>query len=270
MIPRQVYIRGAGDLASGVAHRLFMSGFKIVMLELPNPLVVRRTVSFASAVYENRTTVEDVEAVLCSGYEDIEAANNDHKIAVLIDPEATILRTFKPKILIDARMKKTASTGSLEDAELVIGLGPGFMAGENVHAVVETMRGPELGAVIYKGRAAKNTGIPGTVGGVGVDRLLTAPQSGIFKSFKEIGDLAKKDEIVAYVNKSAVRSRIDGLIRGLIYPGLEVREGLKIGDIDPRGNEVSVYRISDKARSVGGGVLEAILNRYHFDYISKV
>ncbi len=270
MIPKQVLIRGAGDLASGVAHRLFMSGFKIVMLELPQPLVVRRTVSFASAVYAKKMTVENVEAVLCNSYEDVEVVNNENKIALLIDPEALCIKTLRPKILIDARMIKTAVTGSLKDAELVIGLGPGFFAGFTAHAVVETMRGPDLGAVIYNGEAAKNTGVPGLVGGVGMERLLKAPQSGIFEPLKEIGDLVKKDEIVACVNKSPVRSKIDGLIRGLLYPGLKVGEGIKIGDIDPRGMEINVYRISDKARAVGGAVLEAILNRYHFDNISKI
>ena len=270
MIPRQVFIRGAGDLATGVAHRLFMAGFDLVMLELPEPLVVRRPVSFASAVYEKKIVVENVEAILCSDRIKVKVANKNRKVAVLVDPEAFSIKKSRPKILVEARMKKTTELASLNDAELVIGLGPGFYAGRNVHAVVETMRGPDLGSVIYNGEAAKNTGIPGKVEGYGIERLLKATESGIFRPIREIGDIVKKGETLAYINESPVQSKINGMIRGLLYPGLEIEEGMKIGDIDPRGKEVNIYKISDKARAVGGAVLEAILHRYHFDNISKL
>lgn len=270
MIPRQVFIRGAGDLATGVAHRLFMAGFDLVMFELPEPLVVRRSVSFASAVYENKVAVENVEAILCSDHIEVKIANKNKQVAVLVDPEAIGIKHSRTKILIDARMKKTTDVASLDEAELVIGLGPGFYAGRDVHAVVETMRGPDLGTVIYNGEAAKNTGIPGKIEGFGIERLLKAPEGGIFKPVRQIGDIVKKGETLAYINESPVQCVLSGMIRGLLYPGLEVEEGMKIGDIDPRGKAVNIYKISDKARAVGGAVLEAILHRYHFDNISKL
>jgi xanthine dehydrogenase accessory factor len=264
MIPSLVMFRGAGDLATGVAHRLGSAGFKVVMLELEQPLVVRRTVSFATAVFDQKITVEGVRAELCLTLEDVHGYLARNIVPLLVDPGAAALNNLQPKILIDATMSKKNRITKITDAELVIGLGPGFTAGQDVHAVVETKRGHDLGRVIYSGAAASDTGEPGIIGGYGRERLLRAPVDGVFKPIKEIGELIEKGELVATVDQTPIRAEISGLLRGMLYPGLKVSRGVKVGDIDPRGAEVDYLKISDKARSIGGGVLEAILNRYFF------
>ncbi|HHX88037.1 MAG TPA: EF2563 family selenium-dependent molybdenum hydroxylase system protein [Firmicutes bacterium] len=255
-----VIIKGAGDLASGVAHRLHYAGFRQIMLELPRPLTVRRTVSFSSAVYEGTIQVEGVRARLCRTLEEAQQVISRREIAVLIDPESNLVHQLKPEVLIDAIMAKTATATRISDAPVVVGLGPGFEAGREVHAVVETKRGHSLGKVYYKGTAAKNTGIPGEVSGVSAGRLLRASADGIFKPLTEIGDLVDAGEQVAEVDGIPVAARISGLVRGLLYTGLQVKQGMKVGDIDPRGSKVDFRTISDKARAVGGGVLEAVLH----------
>ncbi len=262
MIPRTVIIKGAGDLASGVAHRLWRSGFNLVMLELSRPLVVRRTVSFATAVYEASTVVESVEARLCPTVEKAPELFKKRIIPVLIDPGSESLAFLQPKIIVDAIMAKKNLGTSITDAELVIALGPGFTAGKDVHAVIETRRGHKLGCVIEHGSADADTGEPGEIAGYGMERLLRAPADGIFKPEKVIGETVMKGEKVALVDGKPVYAQVDGLVRGLLYSGLQVRKDMKIGDIDPRGDAVDCYSISDKARAVGGGVLEAIMNRY--------
>jgi xanthine dehydrogenase accessory factor len=264
MLPKLIMIKGAGDLASGVAHRLWFCGFNIVMLELNQPLVVRTNVSFASAVYEKSVQVESVKAVFCEDTEQASTAINNRSIPVLIDPEAKSLELFKPSVLVDGIMAKGNRLTRIDEAELVIGLGPGFSAGVDAHAVIETKRGHELGKVIYSGQAAEDTKEPGKIEGYGRERLLRAPQTGIFKPFKQIGDLVKKGDQVASVDGNKIYAQIDGLIRGMLYEGLEVNEGTKVGDIDPRGASVNYETISDKARAIGGGALEAILHRYNF------
>lgn len=264
MLPKLIMIKGAGDLATGVAHRLWSCGFDIVMLELNQPLVVRTNVSFASAVYEKSVQVESVKAVFCEDTEQAFTAINNRTIPVLIDPEAKALGIFKPSVLVDAIMAKGNRLTRIDEAELVIGLGPGFTAGKDAHAVIETKRGHELGKVIYSGQAAEDTAEPGKIEGYGRERLLRAPQAGIFKPFKQIGDLVKKGDHVASVSGNIICAQIDGLVRGMLYEGLEVNKGTKVGDIDPRGDSVNYETISDKARAIGGGVLEAILHRYNF------
>lgn len=256
----RVIIKGAGDLASGVAHRLWRCGFDVVMLELPQPLVVRRTVAFASAVYEGKMELEGVQARLCRNENEIEELLTQRIIPVLVDPQGSIINKFKPDVLVDAILAKKNTGTALGDAPIVIGLGPGFVAGKDVHAVVETKRGHGLGKVIYSGSAAPNTGIPGEVGGYSAERVLRAPAAGKFQPLKQIGDPVRQGETLATVNGSPVLAPISGLIRGLLYPGLDVYKGMKIGDIDPRGEEVDFRTISDKARAVAGGVLEAILH----------
>ncbi len=263
MIPRLVVIKGAGDLATGVAHRLWQAGFEPVMLELAQPLVVRRTVSFAAAVFQKIIIVEGVRAELCPAAEDVPGCLARNNVPVLVDPEAASLATLQPKILIDATMAKGNRITKISDAELVIGLGPGFTAAVDVDAVVETNRGHALGRVIYEGAAASDTGEPGLIAGYGKERLLRAPVDGLFKPALEIGELVEKGEVVATVEGTPIRAEINGLVRGLLYPGLLVSQGVKVGDIDPRGAEVDFMAISDKARAIGGGVLEAILNRYN-------
>lgn len=261
-IPRKVVIRGAGDLATGVAHRLWNSGFSVVMLELPRPLVVRRTVSFATAVYDGYIEVEGIRAELCPSAGKVGEYLDRRVIPVLVDRKADALASLQPPVVVDAIMAKKDTSTRLDFAELVIGLGPGFTAGREVHAVVETKRGHNLGRVIYSGSAEKDTSEPGLIEGYGKERLLRAPADGIFKPLKKIGDLVKAGDTVAAVGDLKINSEINGLVRGMLYAGSEVFRGLKVGDIDPRGSAVDYYRISDKARSVGGGVLEAILNRY--------
>lgn len=255
-----VIIKGAGDLASGVAHRLQVAGFPIVMLELPRPLVVRRSVSFASAVFEGNTEIEGVKASLVNEDSQIESCWSRGIIPLLIDPEGSLPRRMKPQVLIDAVMAKRNTGTSLTDASIVVGLGPGFTASKDVRAVVETKRGHQLGRVFYSGAAAADTGVPGNVAGVTADRLLRAPASGRFSPGKNIGELVHKGEKVASVGDVPLLASIDGLVRGMLYPGLEVQKGMKVGDIDPRGKEIDWKTISDKARAVGGGVLEAIMH----------
>lgn len=264
-----VLIKGAGDLATGVAHRLYNSGFIPIMTELQQPLVVRRTVSFAEAVYSGEVAVEGVKAVLALDIQD--ALNNVRKgiIPVLIDEQGKTVQELKPRVLIDAIMAKRNTGTSKNDAPVVIALGPGFKAGQDVHAVVETKRGHYLGRVIWEGEAIPNTGEPGPVMGVSRQRLLRAPGDGIFTSVKNIGEEVKTGEVIGYVNNLPVLAEIDGMLRGLIKSGIEVTTGLKVGDIDPRLDRDYCFTISDKARSVAGGVLEAMLRALNRDIVNS-
>jgi xanthine dehydrogenase accessory factor len=258
-----VVIKGAGDLASGVAHRLWNAGFHIVMLELPQPLVVRRTVSFANAVYQGRADVEGVSARLCSDVGEIHGLWADRLVPVCIDPRGDLIRLLQPDVLVDAVMAKINTGTGRQDAPIVIGLGPGFTAGEDVHAVIETQRSHNLGKAHYTGCAAPNTGNPGEIGGYSLERLLRSPVAGNITPLKEIGQLVEKGETVATVGGVPIVAQLDGLLRGLLYPGLPVEKGLKVGDIDPRGRGTDFMTVSDKARSVAGGCLEAILHLYN-------
>ena len=259
-IPNRVIIKGAGDLASGVAHRLHQSGFTVVMLELPQPLVVRTTVAFASAVYQGEMEVEGVKARLAAGADEPAPYWNEDIIPVYVDPAGELVTRLQPHVLVDAIMaKRNTQATRCSDAPIVIGLGPGFTAPRDVHAVVETKRGHDLGKVLLDGAAAPNTGIPGDIAGYGRERLLRAPVSGIFRPQRSIGELVQAGETVAFVNGNPVVAAIDGMLRGILFPGLAVQQGMKVGDIDPRGREANCHSISDKARAVGGGVLEAIL-----------
>ena len=254
-----VVIRGAGDLASGIALRLFHSGFQIVMTEIASPLSVRRTVSFSQAVYEGRAGVEDVTAVLVRDEAGMRAALDSGQIAVFVDPEAGAAKKAKPAALVDAIMAKRNTGTAITDAPLVIGVGPGFSAGLDCHAVIETQRGHTLGRVITEGCALPNTGVPGGMGGYTIERLLRSPCRGVFEALVPIGGLVKKGDTVARVNGLPVRADIDGMIRGLLPSGIEVRQGMKAGDIDPRCERSHCFTVSDKALAIGGGVLEALL-----------
>lgn len=249
-------VKGAGDLATGVAFRLFKYGIKVIMTEIRQPLAVRRTVSFAEAVYSGSVTVEGVTARLADTVPHALDLLEKGIIPVLVDPEAAVVKIVRPQVLVDARMLKRSPGASIEEAPLVVGLGPGFTAGLDVHAVVETCRGPHLGRVIYSGSAIPDTGIPGPVGGYTRERLLRAPVGGVVLPLCFIGDRVKKGEVVALVGKTQVTAEIPGVIRGMIKEGTRVPKGAKIGDIDPRA-DASCHSISDKALAVGGGVLEA-------------
>ncbi len=255
-----VLIRGAGEMASGVAHRLHQAHFRICMTEVSHPLAVRREVSFCEAVYEGEKEVEGVRAKLVSNHEEIEAGWKEGYIPVLIDPAGKETRKFlNPDVLIDAIMAKKNLGTHLKDAPLVIGLGPGFSAGKDVHIVVETNRGQHLGKMILKGEAEPDTGIPGDVGGYTIDRLLRAGKQGIFRPQKSIGDEVTKGSVVAVVGDYPIIAGVSGVVRGLLREGIEAEIGMKVGDIDPRGKREYCFTISEKARAIGGGVLEAIL-----------
>ena len=257
-----VLIRGAGDLASGIALRLCHAGFSIAMTEIAAPLSVRRTVSFSQAVYEGRFRVEDVEAVLVSDEAGMKAAWNQCQIAVFIDPEAAIVERFHPAVLVDAIMAKRNTGTAITDAPAVIGVGPGFRAGLDCHAVIETQRGHTLGRVITEGSALPNTGVPGEIGGHSVDRLLRAPADGLFSALASIGDRVAKGDTVASVDGTPLAAGIDGVLRGLLPSGIQVKRGMKAGDIDPRCDVSHCFTVSDKALAIGGGALEAVL-RFH-------
>lgn len=255
-----VLIKGGGDLASGVAHRLSRSGFGVVILEIRQPTVIRRTVSYAEAVYRGEYSVEGVTAELARRVEEIRAIVDAGNIAVAVDPEWNLVSILKPAAVIDAVLaKKNLGTG-INEAPVVIGLGPGFNAGVDVHAVVETMRGHNLGRVILSGSALPDTGVPGVIGGYGEERVLRSPAGGIFHALKEIGDQVVKGEPVAKIGGIPMAAAIDGLLRGLLKSGLGAHKGMKVGDIDPRGDRENCFTISDKSRAVAGGVLEALLH----------
>ncbi|OIQ58660.1 hypothetical protein MOTE_18480 [Moorella thermoacetica] len=255
-----VVIKGAGDLASGVAHRLHQSGFQVIMTEIPKPTVIRRAVAFAEAVYNGETTVEGVTARLVSDPESALAVTRQGEVAVLVDPRAGVIAALKPRIVVDAILAKTNLGTRIDQAPIVIALGPGFTAGKDAHAVIETQRGHYLGRVIWQGEAAANTGIPGEVMGYREERVLRAPADGVFRSCKAIGDPVRAGETVATVDGIPLRARISGVLRGILHDGLQVTAGLKAGDVDPRGERDYCFIISDKARAIGGGVLEAILH----------
>ena len=259
-----VLMRGSGEIASGVAHRLHRSHFKICMTEIPHPLAVRREVAFSEAIYEGEKEVEGVRAGFISKPEEIESMWKNGDIPILVDPDGKKTRNFlKPDVLVDAIMAKKNSGTQIDDAPFVIGLGPGFTAGKDVHIVIETNRGHHLGRMILNGTAAPDTGIPGEIGGYTIERLLRTMKKGIFHPQKSIGDRINKGSVVAVVDDFPVIAKISGIVRGLLREGVEVKKGMKIGDIDPRGKKQSCFTISDKARAIGGGVLEAILYRFN-------
>jgi xanthine dehydrogenase accessory factor len=259
-----ILIRGAGEMASGVAHRLHQSHFKICMLEIPHPLAVRREVSFCEAIYQGEKEVEGVQAKFISKQEEIQSVWKEGKIPLLINPDSKKTKHFlKPDVLIDAIMAKKNMGTQSNDAPLVIGLGPGFTAGKDVHIVIETNRGHHLGKMIRNGTAEPDTRIPGEMGGYTIQRVLRTMKKGTFHPYKTIGERVNKGSVVAVVDDFPVIAEISGVVRGLLREGVGVKKGMKVGDIDPRGKREDCFTISDKARAIGGGVLEAILNRFN-------
>jgi len=254
-----VLIRGGGDLASGVAVRLHHSGFEVMITELPKPLVVRRTVSFAEAVIDGNKEVEGISAILIQNPDDVREVVRAGNIPVLVDPDLASLKEVRPDVVVDARMRKKPPSEGKELATLVVGLGPGFIAGENCHAVIETNRGHNLGRVIWVGPPQEDTGIPGEVHGFASERVLRSPEDGKLVTGAKIGDQVKDGTVIALVGSQAVMAPFDGVLRGLIKPGSQVTKGMKIGDVDPRDDPTICSLVSDKSRAIGGGVLEAIL-----------
>lgn len=261
-----VVIKGAGDLASGVAYRLKRSGFPVIMTELSAPSLVRRTVSYGDAVYSGETTVEGIVARRAANPAEARQLAASPVIPVLIDPQAAAMPELKPQVLVDAIMAKVNTGTTLQDAPLVIALGPGFTAGQDCHAVIETNRGHWLGRVIGpgggplgNGQAEPNTGAPGQMKGITNDRVLRAPAAGHVTPYAHIGDSLTAGQLIASVNGCEIRAAFDGVLRGLVHPDVPVTPGLKIGDLDPRGDVSHCFTISDKSLAIGGGVLEAIL-----------
>ena len=258
-----ILIKGGGEQASGVAHRLVRSHFRVCLTEISHPQAVRRGVAFCEAVYEGEKEVEGVVAKFISSPDDIFQVWEEGKLPLLIDPEATVKDILKPDVLVDAILAKKNLGTKMSDAPLVIGLGPGFQAGRDVRMVIETNRGHNLGRVIRRGEAEANTGIPGAIAGVSAERVLHAPKAGRFSTNKNIGDHIQAGEVVALVDGAPVKVLVGGVIRGLLKDGGEVHKGMKLGDVDPRGIEGHCYTISDKARAIAGGVLEAILSHFN-------
>lgn len=258
----RILIRGGGEMASGVAWRLYQCGFMIFITETHSPMAVRRKVSFCDAVYDGHALVEDVEGILIKKADEADKAWDAKKIPVLVDPLCESKTTIKPDVLVDAILAKKNLGTSVSDAPLVIALGPGFEAKKDAHFVVETNRGHNLGRLLTSGTAEPDTGVPGPMMGITTDRVLRAPSDGLFQNTLDIGEFVKKGDMLGFVTEEPLKAPIDGVLRGLIRPGIEVTKGLKIGDIDPRGNKSFCYTISEKARAIGGTVLEGILRIY--------
>lgn len=257
--PYLIVIKGAGDLASGVAYRLKRAGFPLLMTELPAPLFVRRTVAFGEAVYSGEITIEGLMARRVSSSAEAQQMAYRSAIPVLVDPAATVVTQLQPTILIDAIIAKRNVGTRINDAPLVIALGPGFTAGVDCHMVIETKRGHRLGRPIEQGSAEADTGIPDLVNGIGADRVLRAPTGGRVEPLVKIGELVSSGQALARVGGTTIYAPFAGTVRGLIHPSITVTPGMKIGDLDPRGVVEHCFTISDKALAIGGGVLEAIL-----------
>jgi len=267
-MPVILVIRGGGDLASGAAYRLFRAGLRPIITALPQPLAVRRSVSLSESIFTGSITIEGVTGRNARDLDHALEITRQNEIPVLVDPHAGIMQQLvdqeiagRKSILVDARMKKSADNSQLLPADLVIGLGPGFIAGVNCDAAVETMRGHFLGRVIWQGAAEGDTGVPDSVAGRDNERVIRAPVDGILVALAELGDLLEVNQPVARVSEVILRAPFRGVLRGLLRPGMAVSTGMKIGDIDPRGDPRFCQMVSDKSLAVGGGVLEAILSR---------
>ena len=251
-----VVVRGAGDLGTGCIVRLVRSGFRVVALEAPRPCAIRRTVCLSEAIYDGSATVEGVRAVRCA---ELPSRWDALEVPILDDPEARLLARLAPTALVDAIVAKRNLGTRIDMAPVVVALGPGFTAGRHAHAVVETNRGHDLGRVLLSGSAEPNTGVPGLIAGQGAGRVVHAPVAGVAEPIRAIGDAVGAGEPLLAIDGTAVASSIAGVVRGMIRPGLEVTAGLKVADVDPRFVKESCFSVSDKARAVAGGVLEAIL-----------
>lgn len=254
----KILIRGAGDLATGIASRLYGAGHQILMTEIQVPLTVRRTVALSRAVYEKRARVEEMEGFLAEDGQSAQAILERGDIAVMVDPEMECRSWFAPDVIVDAILAKKNLGTEITDAPFVIGGGPGFTAGKDCNCVVETKRGHTLGNIIWQGSAIPNTGVPGNVGGYTVERLIRASADGVMEPKVQIGEYAEKGQIVALTGGVPVYAQMSGIVRGMLQEGVHVWKNLKIGDIDARTEVSHCYTISDKARAIGGGVLEAV------------
>ena len=281
---RLILIRGGGELASGAGWILTKAGFRVLMTEVPHPLMVRWPVCFGTAVSTGRWQVEGIWAELVTRTNEGSAAERQAletdkavleriktsfergEIPILIDPQLQYLEMLKPKVVVDAIIAKRNTGTKKTMASLTIGLGPGFRAGTDVHAVVETNRGHNLGRLIYEGSAEPNTGIPGVIGGISAERVVYSPISGVFRPQREIGQRVKAGDVLGILenqgSKAEAKARIDGVLRGLLRAGTFVEENVKVGDVDPRGQERYCWTISEKARAVGSAVLLCVMENF--------
>lgn len=258
----KVIIRGGGDLATGVAEVLYQSGFKILILDIEKPSSIRRSVCFSEAIYNGITEVENIICKKVENENEIEKCWNEKIIPIMVDEKGEVIKKIRPDVVVDSIIAKKNLGTTRDMAPITIALGDGFEAGKDVDIVVETMRGHNLGRIITSGRAMKNTGIPGEIKGISKDRVIYSLANGKFSSIKKIGDTVQKDEIIGYVGDIEIRGKISGVLRGIIRDGYQVTKNMKIGDIDPRIEEKNnCFTISDKARSLGGAVLRAIMLR---------
>lgn len=267
---RIIVCRGGGDLATGIIHRLVKAGFRVICLESERPSAIRRQVSFCEAVYDGVAVVDAVKAVLVKGIDELNLVWKSGSVPVLIDPAGQSIEVLHPFAVVDAIIAKKNLGMHRSMAPLTIGVGPGFTAGEDVDAVIESMRGHNLGRVITDGSALANTGIPGMVGGYDKERVIHSAGEGYVKNICKIGDLVEKDQVIAEIYQdqsmtgpcTEVRVEIPGILRGLIRTGYHVTKGFKIADVDPRKGELeNCFTISDKARCIAGSVLEVICGK---------
>ncbi|MDD7305005.1 MAG: selenium-dependent molybdenum cofactor biosynthesis protein YqeB [Peptoniphilaceae bacterium] len=254
-----VIFRGGGDVATGSIQKVYRAGFKVLILEKEKPLCIRRTVACASAMFEGEIQIEDFKVKRVYDYEGIEKAFKEDFIPIIADEKGVYIEKLKPLVVVDGILAKKNLGTTKDMAPITIGLGPGFTAGEDVDLVIETNRGHNLARLIFEGKPEENTGIPGNIQGFTSQRILRAPASGKIKVIEDIGSVVKKDQVLALVEGKVVKAGLDGMVRGMIKDGSEVSLGLKIGDVDPRVVKENAITISDKARAIGGGVLEAIL-----------
>lgn len=259
-----ILIKSAGEMASGIAWRLYMANIRrLCLIDLADPLCVRRTVSFCPALETGATIVEGVEAVAARSADDMRTAWARGRIPVMLTTDWSAVTGMAPDVVVDAIIAKRNTGTSPSEAPLVVGLGPGFTAGEDCHVVVETNRGHHLGRLITQGGAAPNTGLPGEIAGHTAARVLRAPAAGLFRSNHRIGDRVRRDEVVGSVDGAPVICRLDGILRGLIRSDTKVGDGLKLGDVDPRADAGHCHTVSDKARALGGAVLEAVMRQHN-------
>ena len=259
-----IVVRGGGDLATGVVHRLWSAGLRVLVLETSHPAAIRRQVSLCEAVYEGETAVEGMRGIRVETLADADAVWAQNAVPILIDPTGACLPQARPAVLVDAIIAKKNLGTTREMAPLTIALGPGFTAGQDVDVVVETKRGHRLGRIIREGAAIPNTGVPGVIGGYGAERVIHAERAGVFRNVCAIGDIVSAGETIAEIEtpdgtRTPVTTRIEGILRGLLRDGYPVTPGFKVADVDPRREELeNCFLISDKARCIAGSVLELI------------
>lgn len=258
-----ILVKGGGEVASAVAHKLSHAHFRVCMTEIPHPIAVSRGVAFCEAIYDGEKEVEGVVAKLVNSTEDISPTWAESKLPIIVDPQASIRNSLHPDVIVDAIMAKRNLGTKISHAPLVIGLGPGFHIGKDANMIIETNNSENLGKVILSGEAEPDTGIPLSIGGLTEERVLHSPAKGILHSAKEIGDLVAAGDTVAWVNNQPVKAQIDGVLRALLRDGVEVDKQTKLGEVDPSGDKQACYTIRPRMRAIAGGVLEAIL--IHFN-----